>query len=127
MTRREAIQKMKSRIKELAAEQKEEKKVTRQNHDEYHRKWSEWADQLHAMGKYPWDVKDGLKSMSSLWMSIASRRGYITACLNVYLEMRGKEYRHVNQNEDERRDVEDLERGMRHEFGVENWEEESVA
>jgi hypothetical protein len=119
MTRKEAIQKMKSRIKQLAAEQKVEKKIVRSDHAVYNAKYEAWADQVRAMGKRPWEVKDGPRAMWRVWDSLASRRGYITACLNVYNEMRGKSYRHINQNEDERRDVEDLERGLRHEFGIE--------
>lgn len=119
MTRKEAIQKMKGRIKQLAAEQRDEKKVVRSDHRAYNAKYEAWAEEVRKMGKHPWEVKDGPKAMWRVWASLSSRRGYITACLNVYLEMRGKAYRHINQDEDERRDVEDVERGLRHEFGVE--------
>lgn len=67
MTMREAIWSLKTRIKGLAATQKEAK-ASRKG--------------------CPVDEQ------SSLWCAVYRRSAEITACLNFYLAIRGKEYRH---------------------------------
>lgn len=116
MTRKEAVAAMKSRIKELAAEQKEEKKITHQNHEEYHAKWNAWYAQIRAMGKYVWDVKDRPRTLGDVFYSVHSRCRLITAFLNVYNEARGKTYRHVKRDDLERAQIEELEEEIRCEF-----------
>jgi hypothetical protein len=95
MTRKEAIATLKNRIKQLAADQKEDREITRQNHETYNAKYDAWREQLFAMGKYPHQVKSGgVRSLYDVWSSIGRRKAEITAALNLYLELRGKEYRH---------------------------------
>lgn len=67
MTTRDAIWQLKTTIKELAATQKKEK-ASRKG--------------------YP------VHGQSALWCAIYRRSSEITACLNFYLALRGKPYRH---------------------------------
>jgi hypothetical protein len=72
MDRYEAIRALKARIKDLAATQKKEK-----------------ASRKGC----------GADKMPSLWVAIYCRGAEITACLNFYLALREKKYRHGTPDE----------------------------
>lgn len=72
---KEEILKLKGYIKALAAEQKHEKSLLRNNHQTLHKEF----------GVYP----------SDLMVSTQGRAAKITAALNMYNELRGKEYQHL--------------------------------
>lgn len=93
MTRKEAIAELKSTIKQLAQEQKEEKKVIHQDHSVL-----------------------GPDTVWSTFTSIWRRKIEINAHLNIYAEMRGKDYRHYSSDEWMERATKDREGGVRREF-----------
>ena len=99
MTRKEAIAGLKKLIKEMSAEQKEDKAFLRQPHKGY---------------------------VGSTQACCVSRADKITAALNYYNEIRGKEYRH-GTNEHTEHSVAWQGEKLRKEFVIDVVEEEAAA